>query len=541
MKPILNFFEWYLERAPISQFYFITNFLRSMEDILGISVNIKYFFASIFGDKSWLGRFLTFIFRTAIIICGTIILTTVSIILLFIPIIWFFGVFFAYYYPLLITIPLITIIYYALHSNASPKKINPLNISTIELLNYTDHDTSVLLDQYQTADFYRSLETNLQVIQFKHRLQLSSINFGEILSNSSHFIIDDLLNSLQNLSSTHNIRYFRPTHIFYCILILNQRQLSQTLLDNKLDIQLLDKYLSWDEYEYTLKHPPQFWDKDYKVYTGGGTNRTWQGTITPILNEISNDLTANPQVLHKQVYRTELISQVEEALSKTENSNVILMGDIGVGKKTLVKQIADIINYGQAKGPLWSKRIVELNIGQLYSNSGTDRGGFESKVESLIKEISNSGNIILFIDDFQSAVETGSPSGLSLFTLLQSPLTHHQLHIIGALTPREYKEVENKNSSFLKQFTLIKVSDTSKEQSTHIVHTECIKLEQIHSLFFPYATIDSIVGYSDIYIHDVGLPQKALDLLEDIIVHTENSHILPNIQTTSGPKILINE
>jgi ATP-dependent Clp protease ATP-binding subunit ClpA len=540
MNQLQQFFEWYIERAFIAQLYFISNFVRSIEDIIGIRVNIRFYFSPIFGDKSWVGRLLTFFIRTIIILAGLLIIGAISIILLGIPFLWFFGIFLAYKYPALAIIPILGIVYYLLQSTKNPKHLYPKNISIDHLMDFSDQDTRKLLTSYPDPSFYTILEKNIYVYQFKERLLIPNLNISSKISNLNQKDINLLLTTLQLFSQNHKVRYFRPVHIFYCILTMYKNELSQELLDNKLDQELLDKYISWEEYEFTQINPPKFWDKDYKIHTGGGSNRTWQGTVTPILNQFSIDITAHSQAPYKQVYRQELIGQVEEVLNKSENANVLLVGDIGVGKETLVKQIANLINYGEVNGPLWSKRLVELDIGQLFSGTG-ERGAFEGKVEAVLTEITRSGNIILYLNDFKAALETTTPQGLSLFSLLQNPISQNKLHLIGSISPKEFKSMEMSNNGFLSQFSVVHVPETTKAETSHILHTECIKLEEKNNLFFPYPTIDTIVNYSITYIHDSALPQKAINLLDQIVVHAKHNNLQPTFKTFHGMKIPVTE
>jgi ATP-dependent Clp protease ATP-binding subunit ClpA len=540
MQQIHSFLEWFGERVPVAQLHFITNLLRSVEDTIGVRVNLKYFFAPIFGDRTAVGRSLSVIVRFIIVIAGLLIVGSLSLILVILPIIWLLAPLLAIVYPILITIPAIGILYYIFRGRKTPAKLYPTNFNPNKINLYSDHDSVVILDKYLSGDFYRLLENNLSIIHFKERMLITYTNFEEKLTVTPQKDKSLLLNELVDYARTHKIRFFRPTHIFYAIIKLYEKELSPVLLEKKLDLAILEKYTIWDEYEYNLTHQPQPWDEDYRVNVGGGTNRTWQGTVTPILNQFSVDITAQAQTIFRQVHRTGLVNQIEQALNKSENANVLLVGEPGVGKETLVKQIAYLINYGGASGPLWSKRIVELDVGQLFSNSG-ERGGFESRVESILYEITRSGNIILYLNDFNSAIQTSTPNGLSLFSLLQNPIAQKKLHIIGSLTPQEYKAMETASLLFLKQFTTIRVPETNKEETSHILHTECINLEEKHKLFFPYTSIETIVEYATTYIHDSAMPQKALNLLDDVIVYIEQTNMTPTLKTIYGMRVPVTE
>jgi ATP-dependent Clp protease ATP-binding subunit ClpA len=506
--------------------------------MLGLQLNCKFFFSPIFGDRTAIGRLLTLILRSSVIVIGSIVFAFIAITLFLLPILWFLAFPLLIISPAFLLLPLFGLIYYLVFSFSQPEYLIPYKNSSKDINFFADSSTKKLINQAEPNTLIQELIKNPSVIHFLQRILLNGqLLIGDIgdkkLQSSQQIAL------LNKISSEQQIRQIRPVHIFYELLIENSEIFDIPLKKQQLDIDLIKKYIDWEEFEYKLHNPPKLWDQDYKTFTGGGSNRTWQGTVTPLLNQYCEDLTAHSYQNDRRVVRFNIINQIQQALQKNQTNNVLLVGDIGVGKDTLVQEIAQAIATGHIQGQLWSKRIVKLDTAKLYATSVDQNDSFESRVQNILTEINRSGNIILYLNDFNSAIQTQNSGKISLFALLQQSVSSGNVRIIGAITPREYHSLETTAASFLNQFTTINVPETDLEETTHILHNESLISEMKDGLFFPFPSIESIYKYSLEYFQQDAMPQRAIKLLESVTasVHDRRNDETQVWQTIYGKKI----
>jgi len=531
---MIDFLNWYFNRALQAQFRFIFHLLTYFEDFMGITINFRYFFSPIFNDNSWFGRIMSLIIRSVVIFCGLISISFFAIVLALVPIAWTGSLLVWIWEPIFLLIPLFGMTYYALYTYSSPRKLYPHNHPNELIEVFANAQTKKFLITRYDAQYFADLIGTSSVKHFLERAGLPDTPLLTILTQANYH--DTAIESkVREIATNYYIREVRPSHIFVAHLILQEQNTTPFLQAHKIDMQVIQKYLSWNEHEYNLHNPPHLWDADYHVPTKGGTNVTWQGTVTPILNQYSRDLTM--QVINNpiRVIRHYLIDEIEQGLQKNRAASVILAGDIGVGKDKLVEIIAQEINRGNINGFLWSKRIVQLNIGQLYAGAA-DKGNFEKRVEDIIEEINRSGNIILYLNDFKSAIEMSASGTISLLSLLQDPISKKKLHIIGSLTPKQIVEIEDKYPQFMQEFTIIQVSEPSEDETIEILFNESLLMEQNLKVFLTYPLIKLVYSYANQYIQDDRFPQKALRLMEDAISHTLTQRLGTMWNTIYGPR-----
>lgn len=531
---MLSLLEWYFTRAPKAQFYFIIHVLTFFEDFIGLRVNLRFLFLPIFNDNSLFGRVMSLIIRITIIVCGFVALTVLSVALLILPVGWFISLILWVKEPFILSIPVLGIIYYFLYSRREPRKLHPHKYQTHELENFAVAEARAFLFPPYNHSYIEELCSTASATHLLQRLTIPVAALREVLLNNttseSQFdqILAELIRDLKP-------RFIRPVHIIAVHLLANEAITLQFLQSYKTDLSQLKKYLLWEEYEYLTYHPPLLWDEDYKVNTSGGTNVTWQGTVTPLLNQFSRDLTAHVTSHPIRVIRQYLIDEIEQGLQKNMSASVLLVGEIGVGKDKLAEIIAQEINKGHIKGFLWSKRIVQLDIGSLYAGT-TEKGAFEKRVQDIIKEINRSGNIVLYLNDFKSALAITTSGTISLLSLLQEPLANNKLHIIGAVTPKQLTEIENENPSFIQEFTIVHITEPNQAETTNILFNEGLYYEERKKIFIPYPIIDRIYQYANEYIQTDHFPQKGIRLLEDTLTYAGNQRLNTQWNTKYGAR-----
>lgn len=214
--------------------------------------------------------------------------------------------------------------------------------------------------------------------------------------------------------------------------------------------------------------------------------------------------------------RDEEIRRVLQVLSRRTKNNPILIGDPGVGKTAIVEGIAMRIVYGDVPEGLKSKQLYALDIGALLAGASY-RGQFEERLKAVIKEVQDSnGEIILFIDEIHTLVGAGATGGtLDAANILKPALARGDLRCIGATTLDEYQKYFEKDAALERRFQKIIVSEPSVDDTISILRGLKEKYELHHGVRITDSAIVAAAEYSDRYISDRFLPDKAIDLIDE--------------------------
>jgi ATP-dependent Clp protease ATP-binding subunit ClpC len=537
MRQISNFLEWYFVRAPISHIFFAKNISLLIEDSFGVLINLRYFFAPYYHDTTYTGRILSIIVRTISIVTGLVALVIFALIFFLFPIFWLLAPLLTLYYPTTITVLITATIYYFLIAVHKPKTINPSKSKPQKITDSMAYQTLRAYELYPSSIFWHEIAKNSKLQRFIIKSGIPLHDVINTLKNSPSLDQNIILSKIFELSQKHNFRKIRIVHLFVAILLENLAILKPLLQKNQLDEQILQTYLEWDEYEYNRAHPPMPFDPDYLLTTGGGTNRDHRGIITPILDSQSIDYTkeATSQRHELRLIRLNLVQQIESSLQKSSNANIILKGEDGVGKESLIWEISQLILSGNLQGQLWGKRIVGLNISSILSSNAFT--SHEALFSQILNEINRSGNIILYINDIVAALESQKTHGLSIFALLQEPLNQQRCNIIVSCTPVEYSKLQNEYPLLIGLSETISITETNLTETHHITHLESLQLEAKYNVIIPYPIITLSVQLAQEFIFNNPFPQKAITLLENTVIETAR---MDNYQQTPwGPKIIV--
>ncbi len=234
------------------------------------------------------------------------------------------------------------------------------------------------------------------------------------------------------------------------------------------------------------------------------------------LARFGRDLTA--QALRGElgpvIGRRKEILGVLQTLARSTKSNPLLVGEAGVGKTAIVEAVALRGVAGKDAQVLAGKRIVELNVGALVA--GTDyRGEFEKRMNELLEELRASPEVILFIDEIHTIVGAGrAGSGLDAANLLKPALARGEIKVIGATTPKEFRETIEKDAALERRFEKIDVPEPSVTESLEILRGLRERFEKHHDVQIADAALEAAVSLSVRFDPDHRLPDKAVDLID---------------------------
>lgn len=250
---------------------------------------------------------------------------------------------------------------------------------------------------------------------------------------------------------------------------------------------------------------------------------------TPAINNFCTDLTekAEKGELDLVVGRVNESKRTSQILSRRNKRNPILLGEPGSGKTALVEKLAlDIINNKVPKN-LLNKRIVSLDLAYLIAGTKY-RGQFEDRLKSLIDELKDNKDIILFVDEIHNIIGAGSASGsMDAANILKPALARGEIQVIGATTLEEYRLHFEKDGALARRFQKVVLDETSVDETIEIIKKIKDKFEAHHKVQYTDEAIETCVKLADRYIVDRAMPDKAIDILDEAGSVTNMEYEIP--------------
>jgi ATP-dependent Clp protease ATP-binding subunit ClpC len=238
---------------------------------------------------------------------------------------------------------------------------------------------------------------------------------------------------------------------------------------------------------------------------------------TPALDHFGRDLTelARRNELDPVIGRDSEIQRVAQILSRRKKNNPVLIGEPGVGKTAIAEGLAMRINEKKVSRILHNKRVVTLDLGAIVAGTKY-RGQFEERMKAIMNELIKSQNVILFIDELHTIVGAGGASGsLDASNMFKPALSRGELQCIGATTLDEYRQYIEKDGALERRFQKVMVEPPSVEDTLAILHGLQPRYEKHHRVKYTDKAIQISVEYSDRYISDKFLPDKAIDVMDE--------------------------
>ena len=235
------------------------------------------------------------------------------------------------------------------------------------------------------------------------------------------------------------------------------------------------------------------------------------------LEEFGYDITkaAKEGKLDPLVGREDEIQRVIQILGRRRKNNPMLVGDPGVGKSAIIEGIALKIANDDIPPVLAGKRLISLDLGSIVAGTKY-RGDFEKRLKSIIKEVADSPDVILFIDEFHTIVGAGGASGsLDAANMLKPALARGDIQCIGATTMDEFRKIVEKDGALDRRFQKIVVEHTDIAQTVSILSRLKTNYEKHHNVKYTDEAIEACVRMSERYITDRCLPDKAIDALDE--------------------------
>jgi len=226
------------------------------------------------------------------------------------------------------------------------------------------------------------------------------------------------------------------------------------------------------------------------------------------------------------------IERVSQILSRRKKNNPILIGEPGVGKTAIAEGLALRIQQKRVSRTLFDKRIVMLDLAALVAGTKY-RGQFEERMKAIMTELEKARDVILFIDEIHTIVGAGGATGsLDASNIFKPALARGELQCIGASTLDEYRQHIEKDGALDRRFQKVIVEPPSNEEAIHILHNIKEKYEDFHHVTYSDEAIEACVNLSTRYISDRFLPDKAIDVMDEVgaRTHLKNIHVPEHIE-----------
>ena len=258
-----------------------------------------------------------------------------------------------------------------------------------------------------------------------------------------------------------------------------------------------------------------------------------EASKTPFIDHFTTDLTraAADGKLDAVVGRESEIQRVIEILCRRKKNNPVLIGEPGVGKSAIVEGLAQRIVKHETTPFLFNKRVVNLDLTSVVAGTKY-RGQFEERIQSLVNELEQNPDVIVFVDEIHTIIGAGNSSGsMDAANILKPALARGTLQFIGATTLKEYRNSIEKDGALERRFQKVMVEPTTSEETLAILHNIKGHYEQHHHVRYDEMALAACVKLTQRYITDRFFPDKAIDALDEVgaRVHLQHAKIPTDI------------
>jgi len=288
---------------------------------------------------------------------------------------------------------------------------------------------------------------------------------------------------------------------------------------NEKDVENLTLWLG--SVERAIESNKKFWTKE-NLFKKGSLGKDWASGYTITLDQFSIDWR---DIVSRWTYKEIIgnqkeIESAEMVLARDSLSNVLLVGEPGTGRKSIVQAIAQRCYLQKNLQELCNKRVVELDMVKLASQI-QDFETMETVLDRILSEVLSAGNVILVIDELQNFVgqETMKAGAVDISGILSKYLPMPKFQFIGICSYDGLHKKIEQNSSFLELFRKIEVQEVSEIETISIVQNYALELEQKHKILVLYPAVREIVNLSGRYFPSTPFPKKALDVLSEAVVY----------------------
>ncbi|MBI4225080.1 MAG: ATP-dependent Clp protease ATP-binding subunit [Candidatus Sungbacteria bacterium] len=273
---------------------------------------------------------------------------------------------------------------------------------------------------------------------------------------------------------------------------------------------------AWIERTFALKNKKIRWWSRENLGRISGIGKQWSFGYTVFLRQFAQPIESAQT--HELVGKQREIELLESALLKTSGANVMIIGEPGIGKHTVLQGLARMIDEGKVFPDIEHKEVLALSVGQVLG-AGKTKGETEALLLRILAEASAAGNIIFAIDEFPEFIESLENLGIAPGTLLGPYLAHPAIHIVGLGTSANLRRILEREKALVDEFVTIELTEPSPADLVEIIQDAVPGLEESlkHRVVITYPAIAAIAeGVEQYLLSGGGAPERAASLLEEV-------------------------
>ena len=320
---------------------------------------------------------------------------------------------------------------------------------------------------------------------------------------------EQILENAERESDRFSSREIGTEHLL--IAMIKETECAASRLMNTLSVNIQKLYVD------TLVAMGEDGNLYREDFQNGKPSKRKNAGSTPMLDQYARDLTAlaRDRKLDPVIGRDDEIQRVIQILSRRGKNNPCLIGEPGVGKTAVVEGLAQRIVTGLVPDTVADKRVITLDLSGMVAGSKY-RGEFEERIKKVIREVTQAGNILLFIDEIHTIIGAGGAEGaIDASNILKPSLARGEIQLIGATTIAEYRKYIEKDAAWERRCQPVSVEEPDRAQAIEILKGLRRHYEDHHHVAITDEGIEAAVDFSIRYINDRFLPDKAIDLMDE--------------------------
>lgn len=514
------------------------NLLFLIEEDLAVSLMWRLLFIPLFHDNSFVGRILSLIFRLVRIISGIITMIFATLVIGLAALFWltlpglFVISFLPTQFPLMESFsPDSRQIFYYLTAGGMIFGLalflqhliyHPIK-KTWQIISVKDiwHATKVKKHQLVFAKLIQTSE----VKKLLATLELEGVSFPV----SSNIETDKVAQTAFEIAKKRHAGHISAADFFMAYLKLLP-EMQHFMVVHEVTLEAFMKAQDYLEKKQNQWRKIMIWDEDFHTRHLKGVNRGWLSAPTPALDAISQDLT---QAVYRQNFadfigRKSIVSQVLAILSQDSDRNVLLIGEAGAGKSTLVQYLAKMIVSGDAPDILATKRIVQLDSSRLVSGVNNE-GEMAAVLKSAFEEIKNIGNIIVYIDEIHELGVGDAGKNFNIYALLTPYIESNNFQFIASTERSNYARIIQKEGSLARLFHQVEIPEATIEDTLEILQTRAVEFEIAKGIITTFSALAYMSQKAKQLIHERTLPDSALYLFQECKTQATANQITTDI------------
>lgn len=401
------------------------------------------------------------------------------------------------------------------------KKLKDVELNKENISYWFDRKTQVFVGSLgSSANIKQALFSTRQTQFILVRLGIGSDSFLENQFDQN-IAIEDIMLKAGEFAQIEESQLIKIGHVTGAVFALD-KSLEKVMVDHDIVIEDVLNVVSWQERIWNELDAPSELINPSKLRFTGGVGRDWASGYTNYLDKFANDVTdivTSPHFDHQFIAHKNQIDEVERILSRSGKHNVLLIGETGIGKRTMVLGFARRLVMGDTLMPLRHKRLVELDVSSILANASSS-GVLEARLIGLLNEAVKAGNVILYIDDIERLLlnndnKAGSVNaGEILLPYLQSSV----FQLIGTISPADYHMAIERQMAIASSFEKIEISEPDEKTTIRIMQEVAPSMEMRHGVVATYQALRQIVVRASRYLPQRKFPEKGIDILDEVAV-----------------------